>query len=87
MLPHVFVTREFSGTPEESEEGIPEYHDVRELPYERMWEDDRYWIPYMLAGEPFVARFRFDADGEEILAGEVERVDVFPGSGDGGPDP
>lgn len=72
MRPHVFVAREFSGTPRESDEGVPEWHEVDALPYDRMWEDDRYWFPYMLAGEPFRARFRFDADGERMLAGEVE---------------
>lgn len=72
MLPHVYVARRFSGSPEESDEGIPEWHAAADLPYDRMWDDDRYWIPYMLAGEPFVGRFRFDADGEAILAGEVE---------------
>ena len=75
MLPHVYVTREFSGRPRETEEGIPEWHAVGGLPFDRMWADDRYWIPYMLAGERFVGRFRFDADGEDLLAGEV-RADV-----------
>lgn len=75
MLPHVYVTREFSGRPRESEEGIPEWHAVEDLPFGRMWDDDRYWVPYMLAGERFVGRFRFDADGEDLLAGEV-RADV-----------
>lgn len=71
MLPHVYVTRQFSGRPRESDEGIPEWHSVEDLPYDRMWADDRYWIPYMLAGEAFVGRFRFDADGEELLEGEI----------------
>jgi hypothetical protein len=27
-----------------------------------MWEDDRLWIPKMLAREPFTGRFVFDGD-------------------------
>jgi 8-oxo-dGTP diphosphatase len=74
MLVNVFVATAFSGTATESEEGLPEWHAVDDLPYDRMWEDDRYWVPYMLAREPFRARFRFDADGDEILTGAIRRT-------------
>lgn len=71
MRPHVFLARRFSGNPTETAEGIPEWHPVTDLPYDRMCEDDRYWLPYLIAGKTFRARFRFDAAGETILAGSV----------------
>jgi 8-oxo-dGTP diphosphatase len=27
-----------------------------------MWEDDRHWLPLLLAGVPFDGRFLFDDD-------------------------
>jgi len=72
MFVHVFRATEFSGTPRETPEAVPGWFHVDELPYDEMWEDDRYWLPHLLAGEPFEGRFAFDADGEELLDRTVE---------------
>lgn len=56
----VFVAGGFSGSPEETDEAIPEWFKVDEIPYTRMWQDDQYWLPRMLGGESFEARFDFD---------------------------
>ena len=72
QLVHVFKTENYSGKSEESEEARPEWFKIDELPYEKMWPDDRYWIPKMLEGEKFTARFNFDEDGDEILSHRFE---------------
>lgn len=72
MFVHVFLTRSFVGRPRETAEGDPAWYPVDDLPYGEMWPDDRYWLPLLLDGERFRGRFRFDADGEELLAHEVE---------------
>jgi 8-oxo-dGTP diphosphatase len=33
-----------------------------ELPFERMWQADRYWLPLLFRGESFQARALFDGD-------------------------
>jgi 8-oxo-dGTP diphosphatase len=53
---------EFSGEPIETDEAIPMWFATDELPYEEMWEDDRLWMPHMLAGRPFVGWYLFDGD-------------------------
>ncbi len=32
------------------------------IPYEWMWEDDRHWMPHLLAGRWFVLRSLFHGD-------------------------
>jgi 8-oxo-dGTP diphosphatase len=58
------------GVPQETAEAIPLWTPIDRIPYDEMWEDDRIWIPLMLAGKPFRGRFVFD--GDAMLASEVE---------------
>lgn len=66
----VFTGTEFSGTPTETREARPEWFPISEIPFERMWADDQYWLPGMLEGKKFQAWFRFDE--EEMLTREVQ---------------
>jgi 8-oxo-dGTP diphosphatase len=42
---------------------------VADVPYDRMWEDDRHWLPQVLAGASFDAWFDFD--GERMISKRV----------------
>lgn len=70
---HVFTATGFDGEPTETDEAIPLWCSVDELPYERMWADDRSWIPHMLEGRRFSGRYLFD--GEEMVDAVVELTD------------
>ena len=59
---HVFRATDFEGTPSETPEAIPIWVDENRIPYEEMWEDDRVWLPRLIAGTPFAGRFIFDSD-------------------------
>lgn len=59
---YVYLSRDFSGTPTETEEAIPHWFALDEIPYEQMWEDDRLWLPLVLRRQLFSARFIFDGD-------------------------
>ncbi len=61
---HVWVyrTRDFTGTPSESREAKPLWVQVDKIPYEKMWEDDQYWLPMVIRGERFNTRWIFDGD-------------------------
>ncbi|MEM6278284.1 MAG: 8-oxo-dGTP diphosphatase [Verrucomicrobiota bacterium] len=65
----VFRGSEFEGVPTETREAKPEWFPVDALPLDRMWADDRHWLPRMLTGKRFQAWFRFD--DEEMLSKEV----------------
>lgn len=59
---YVFTATGFEGTPTETDEAIPLWCSVDDLPYERMWEDDHTWVPHMLGGRRFSGRYIFDGD-------------------------
>ena len=57
---YVFKSDSFSGEIGESEEMKPQWFELDEIPYEKMWDDDRYWFPYFLQNKKFRASFVFD---------------------------
>lgn len=61
---HVWVYRswDFEGEPTETREAAPLWTPLDSIPFDRMWEDDRYWLPMLLRGEQFEARWIFDGD-------------------------
>ncbi|GAA0246284.1 8-oxo-dGTP diphosphatase [Haladaptatus pallidirubidus] len=72
MFVHVFRAETFSGEPRETVEANPRWFDFENVPYDEMWEDDRLWMPHLFSGETFSGRFRFDAEGDELLEHELE---------------
>lgn len=61
---HVWVyrTSDFTGVATETVEAKPLWVSLDEIPYERMWEDDKIWLPMVLRGERFSGRWIFDND-------------------------
>lgn len=59
---HVFRASGFSGVPTETDEAVPMWFPVNALPYHEMWEDDELWVPLVLSGTQFRARYVFDGD-------------------------
>ncbi len=45
---HVFDVLEHVGTPSETEEMVPRWFKLTDIPFERMWPDDRHWLPRFL---------------------------------------
>lgn len=73
---HVFVARDCDGAPRETDEARPFWVAVDRIPYDRMWTDDRHWMPLLLAGRTFEARSLFS--GEQMLGYElVAKPDGF----------
>ena len=72
MTVHVFRAPGVLGDPEETAEAKPCWVALDAIPYDRMWEDDRYWLPLLLAGRTFRGWFRFDGAGETLRGRFVE---------------
>jgi 8-oxo-dGTP diphosphatase len=70
---HCFVFRanDFLGSPQTTDEAIPQWFPVGEIPYHRMWADDRIWLPLMLESIPFSGRFLLE--GDRMLGYEIDR--------------
>ena len=69
MRGHVFFAHEHSGEIGETDEARPFWCPVSDLPYDKMWEDDRLWLPLALEGRRFTGRFIFD--GEKMLSSQL----------------
>ncbi len=59
---YVFLADGFEGTVGATEEADPFWCHLDDIPFDRMWEDDRHWLPKMLSGEHPIGRFIFDGD-------------------------
>ena len=66
---HVFLGETFEGNPIETDEAVPLWTPLEKIPYERMWQDDRYWLPLALDGQSFAAKFLFE--GEKMVWKEI----------------
>ncbi|MDP0491836.1 MAG: 8-oxo-dGTP diphosphatase [Verrucomicrobiota bacterium JB023] len=70
ILCHVFLADGYEGTPTETDEAVPRWTSVNELPFERMWEDDQFWLSQLLEGQSFRGRFAFE--GEHIVWQQID---------------
>lgn len=66
----VFVAEGCDGEPTETDEAIPLWVRRAEIPYDKMWADDRHWLPGVLEGRNFRGYFEFESD--RMLAHHLE---------------
>ena len=62
---HLFLAKDWKGEPAESDEMAPKWFSFDEIPYDKMWDDDKLWLPRILKGEKLEADFIFK-EGEVI---------------------
>jgi 8-oxo-dGTP diphosphatase len=73
---HVYTASEFEGVPTATDEAIPLWCEMSEIPFERMWEDDSYWLRQALDGQFFDGKFLFSEEKilwHDIAFGENSR--------------
>lgn len=70
---HVFSTRDFTGTPRSSAEGPVRWFDLSRLPFDKMWEDAKYWFGLMLSRSEFNARFYYAKGNGTVKRFEITR--------------
>ncbi len=73
---HVYNILDYQGEPQESEEMKPEWFSHNKIPFDSMWPDDPFWLPYFLADKNFYGRFLF-GDNNEILEQEITETNAF----------
>lgn len=71
----VFMTRNFTGSPIETEEAEPFWCGLASIPWNRMWEDDILWLPQALEGTYIEGKFHFD--GDRLLAHQISVTPVL----------
>lgn len=60
LLVHVFVSKDFDGEPEETDEAKPVWYNINKMPFDKMWVDDKYWLPFVINGEFVYGEFYFE---------------------------
>ena len=74
----VFRTGDMAGEAIETDEAIPLWTDLADIPFDEMWEDDHIWLPMVIEGTRFTASWVFDDD--HMLDYELKEVEtVKPG--------
>ncbi|MDZ7731223.1 MAG: 8-oxo-dGTP diphosphatase [Natrialbaceae archaeon] len=73
---HVFRGDSFDGTVRESPEARPIWTPIEAVPYDRMWPDDRLWLPPVLSGVTVSGSFAFEGgtplDEAELISHTLE---------------
>lgn len=73
---HCYRAADIVGEPQATDEAIPLWTELTAIPYDDMWEDDRIWLPKLIAGQSFSGRFVFDGDRLLDYALEDRSLDV-----------
>ena len=69
---HIFSTSDFKGSLKESSEGVLKWFPLSEIPYDKMWQDDRYWLLLLLKGNRFRGEFVYNDEGTQRLDASLE---------------
>lgn len=72
----VFLIEKWQGEPRESEEMKPYWYQQNQIPFEKMWADDQYWLPQILKGKIIIGDFLFEND--KLLEKQIKTV-IPPG--------
>lgn len=67
---HLYMVYDWVGEISESEEMSPKWFNINNIPYEKMFPDDKYWLPLILEGKKVKAYFDFD-ENWNLLSKEI----------------
>lgn len=70
---HLYVATKWEGTPKETEEMKPYWFNLDEIPYDKMFKDDTYWLPLILENKKINAKFEFDEEWN-LINKEIEEL-------------
>jgi mutator protein MutT len=62
MEVHYYEVLTYDGEPTESDEMENAWFNIADIPYNKMWPNDKYWLPMFLKKEYFSGEFWFDED-------------------------
>lgn len=77
MYVYAYICDDWQGEPSESEEMMPKWFHVEDIPYGDMWDDDPFWLPHVLDGKKVIGEFTFDVH-DKLLTENVQVVEELP---------
>ena len=70
----VYICTKWEDKPTETEEMAPKWFKNDRLPLNEMWDDDKYWLRRVLAGEKLICHFQMD-DNDKVASQEITPVE------------
>ena len=67
----VFWATAWQGEPQESDEMIPSWFAIDQIPFDQMWDDVIHWLPHVLDGKRIRARFVYNPDNETVGESQI----------------
>lgn len=71
---YVYMVSKYTGKETETEEMIPTWYNLNEIPYDKMLKDDRLWLPKVLNGEYVVGKVDFGEDMDKMGKAEFRSI-------------
>lgn len=62
VLCYVFTAPSYLGKMVETDEAVPFWCKEKDIPFAKMWKDDRFWLPHVLKGETVDEAYIFEND-------------------------
>ena len=63
---YVYKVLDYEGIPKSSEEGEVKWFDLDKIPYNKMWDGDKYWLPMAINGKHFFGDFIFNYENKLV---------------------
>lgn len=70
---HIYLVSLWEGTPRETDEMTIEWFDIKDIPYDQMWENDRKWLREVLQGKKVRGRVSHTNE-EKTIDAQLEFV-------------
>lgn len=55
----VYICDKWEGNLTETEEVVPKWFEIKDIPYIKMWPDEAFWLPMLLEDKKFSGRFDY----------------------------
>jgi len=75
QMVHIYIVTAWEGLPKETDEMTSEWFDFAKIPYDKMWDNDKHWLPYVLEGK--TVKGYVEHDGKTTSKKEINIVDGF----------
>lgn len=78
MYVHVYLADKWQGEPVESDEMSPKWFKIDKIPYDKMWQDDAFWLPQVLSKQMVYGQCEFNSQNV-MTKHEIQVVPELPG--------
>jgi 8-oxo-dGTP diphosphatase len=74
---YIFIISNFDDTHVPTQEMDPFWFDISDVPYGKMWDSDKLWLPSLIDGKKFYAKFIWKEDNETVEEYYMKFMDVL----------